>query len=138
MTPVRIIAALLSIAALSTPLAARAQQAPSAPTYARPAVNGEETIRGRVNGFDGKYSLQVRDDRGFIDNVQLHQGTIINPTGLSLQPGMPVTIAGYNRGRVFAANQIDTPYGSYGFVPAGYPAVSVGIGFGPVYYHRWH
>jgi hypothetical protein len=145
MSTARIFAALLSIAVISAPLTAFAQQdsqpnAQSAPSYARPgAANGEETIRGRINQFDGKYRMEVRDDRGFVDNVELHQGTVINPTGLSLQPGMAVTIMGYNRGHAFAANQIDTPYQSYGpgrVYP--YPPYSVGIGFGPVYYNHWH
>jgi invasion protein IalB len=144
MRAARIIAAFISIAAASMPLAAFAQQtdaAPAAqatPTYARPAANGEETIHGRISSFDGKYHLNVRDDRGFVDSVDLHQGTIINPTGLELQPGMTVTIAGFNRGRTFAANEIDTPYQAYGVVPFGYSPVSIGIGFGPVYFHHWH
>jgi hypothetical protein len=63
---------------------------------------------------------------------------------------MRVTIMGYNRGHVFAANQIDTPYQDYGFAypayppyaaypygPYPYPAYSFGIGFGPVFYHHW-
>ena len=143
MKTLRILAAALAIAACSAPLAASAQQAAAAPpagpppSYARQPANGEETIHGRIDSFDGKYHLNVRDDRGFVDSVDMHQGTVINPTGLSLQPGMAVTIMGYNRGRTFAANEIDTPYASYGFVPA-YPyPVSVGIGFGPVIYHRW-
>src|SRR5471032_556388 len=125
----RIFAALLAVAAFSAPAAAFAQQTPDAsagappPTYARPASNGEETIHGRISSFDGKYHLNVRDDRGFVDSVDMHQGTIINPTGLELQPGMTVTIVGYNRGRTFAANQIDTPYQTYGAVPLGYPPI---------------
>jgi hypothetical protein len=145
MRTARIFATLFSIAVLSAPLAAFAQQIPappdaqSAPTYARPsAVNGEETIHGRINLFDGKYRLEVRDDRGFIDNVEMHQGTVINPTGLALQPGMAVTILGYNRGHVFAANEIDTPYQSYGLVPVVYPYPYYSIGVGPVYFHHWH
>jgi hypothetical protein len=146
MRTARIFAALLSIAVISAPLTAFAQQVPaqpeaqSAPTYARPgATNGEETIHGRINQFDGKYRLEVRDDRGFVDNVELHQGTVINPTGLSLQPGMAVTIVGYNRGHAFAANEIDTPYQSYGLARAySYPPYSIGVGFGPVYYNHWH
>jgi hypothetical protein len=144
MRSLRIFAAMLSLAAISAPIAASAQQPPSAPlagpapSYARPAANGEETIQGRINRFDGKYHLEVADVRGFIDNVDLHQGTVINPTGLALQSGMAVTIMGYNRGHSFAANEVDTPYGTYGFVP-GYPyPVSIGVGFGPVYYHHWH
>ena len=136
----RIFAAALTFAALAAPLAVKAQEAPGAaapaPSYARPAVNGEEAIHGRISAFDGKYHLDVRDDRGFEDSVELHQGTVINPTGLTLQPGMVVTISGYNRGRTFAANEIDTPYVSYGFVP-GYSPVAIGIGIGPVHYHHW-
>jgi hypothetical protein len=143
MRPARTVAALLGVVALATPLTAFAQQTPAAPappppapSYARPAVNGEETIQGRIASFDGKYHVQLRDDRGYVDNIELHQGTVINPTGLSLQPGMTVTIMGYNRGPVFAANEIDTPYLSYGALPL-YPAYSVGIGFGPVDRHHW-
>ena len=144
MRAARLLASILSIVALSAPLAAFAQQIPAAapaPSYARSSnLNGEETIKGRVISFDGKYSLQVNDDRGFIDAVELHQGTVINPTGLELHPGMAVTILGYNRGRTFAANEVDTPYTSYGLAPGypGYAPFSVGIGFGPVYYHHWH
>ena len=44
------------------------------------------------------FSLRVRDDRGYVDLVQLHQGKIIDPTGIPLQPGMVVSISGYNAG----------------------------------------
>ena len=134
----RIVAVLAGATALAAPLASFAQPAPAPPppSYARPAANGEETIHGRIASIEGKYRVLLRDDRGYVDNIELHQGTVINPTGLQLQPGMQVTILGYNRGPVFAANEIDTPYLSYGPVPV-YPAYSVGIGFGPVYYHHW-
>jgi hypothetical protein len=90
------------------------------PSYA----TGEESIRGRIASIDGKYHLQLRDDRGFIDNVSLHDGTIINPTGLRLSPGQTVTVLGHNSGKTFEANEIDTPYANYGYAPAyayGYP-----------------
>ncbi len=90
--------------------------------------------------------MQVRDDRGFVDNVQLHPGTVINPTGIRLAPGMAVTIYGVNRGSFFAAGEIDTPYDSYGAIPVypygsyaypvypyavyPYPAFSFGLHFG--------
>jgi hypothetical protein len=140
MKAARVFAMVLGLTALATPLAALAQDAPpaaAAPSYAKPMPSGEETISGRVESYDGKYVLRVRDDRGFSDAVQLHQGTVINPRGLTLQPGMRVTILGYNGGRAFAANEIDTPYQSYGFVPAG-PEYAIGFGFGPVYDHHWH
>lgn len=143
--PVKSLAAALVLAAAALPLGAFAQQAPAAPpagpaapSYARPSYGSdEEIVRGRISAFDGGYNLEVRDDRGFIDRVALHQGTIINPTGIRLQPGMSVTIYGVNRGSVLAANEIDTPYQAYGFVPV-YPYpysehVAIGIGVGP----RW-
>lgn len=138
-TPMRF-ATLLVTLAIVLPLAAGAQNPPS---YAQPA-GGDAQIRGRVLAFDGHYSLQVRDDQGYTDNVQLHDGTIINPTGLRLAAGMVVSILGYNAGPYFAANEIDTPYTYYGGVPyfAGHPwnyygpSVSIGFFFGHLGW--WH
>lgn len=93
--------------ALAAPLAAQAQGDPS---YSQQYGQGEENIHGRITSFDGGYNLTVRDERGYIDSVQLHQGTIINPTGLTLAPGMVVSILGYSAGPYLAANEIDTPY----------------------------
>jgi hypothetical protein len=152
----RILISLVALVAAAIPAGAFAQQAGPADTGATPSYataptygSADETIHGRIATFDGTYGLQVRDDRGFVDNVQLRPGTIINPTGLRLAEGMTVTIHGVNRGNVFAANEIDTPYQSYGFdygpYPYGFypypaypfyggypwgPRVSIGIGFG--------
>jgi small nuclear ribonucleoprotein (snRNP)-like protein len=127
----RVLAALAALAVTAVPLGAFAQTAaPDAPpSYARP-IGGTagETITGRIASFDGAYNLQLRDDRGFIDNVQLQQGTVINPTGVRLTSGMSVTIHGVNRGSAFAASVIDTPYQSYG---ANYGPVAVD---GPLVY----
>jgi hypothetical protein len=87
------------------------------PTYAQPPASQDETIQGRIASIDAKYAITVDDDRGFTDNVQLHPGTVINPTGLTLTPGMSVTIIGYNAGAAFVANQIDTPYTFTGPAP---------------------
>ncbi|MEA2719570.1 MAG: hypothetical protein QOJ39_1434 [Candidatus Eremiobacteraeota bacterium] len=83
----------------------------------------DQQIHGRVISFDGAYTLQVRDDHGYVDNVQLHQGTIINPIGITLATGMVVAVDGYNAGSYFAANEVDTPYTFYSGVPyfMGYP-----------------
>ena len=91
---------------LAAPLAAAAQDVPS---YAQTA-SADEQIRGRVLSFDGGYDLAVRDERGFVDNIQLHRGTIINPTGITLEPGMIVSVIGFDDGPVLDANEIDTPY----------------------------
>ncbi len=148
----RVFAALIALTAAAVPTGTFAQPTtPGIPSYARPSYGtDDETIRGRITSFDGAYALQVRDDRGFIDNVRLRHGTIINPTGIRLAPGMSVTIYGTNRGAEFAASEIDTPYQSYGAVPLypyvypypypiyGYPygpQFSFGFGFGH-FHHR--
>jgi hypothetical protein len=76
------------------------------PSYA----TGEESIHGRILSFDGNHRVQVRDDRGYVDSVTLHDGTVINPTGLRLSAGQSVTILGRANGKTFEANEIDTPY----------------------------
>ncbi len=108
----RLAAAVVAVAGLVLPTIASAQDVPS---YAQP--NRDETIQGRIASVNGTFNISVRDDRGFIDNVELHQGTIINPTGLTLAPGMNVTIAGVNNGGEFDANEIDTPYHYDGPLP---------------------
>jgi hypothetical protein len=121
---------------LATPVAAHAQGIPS---YAQPAPDAQDQqIQGRLVSIGGKYNLRVRDQAGYVDNVEMHQGTIINPTGLTLSPGMTVSIDGYNAGSYFVANEIDTPYDFYDGVPYydGYPwwhwgaGVSLGFYFG--------
>jgi hypothetical protein len=115
-TKAAIVAAGLAASGLCA-LPAAAQPA-HLPSYA----SGEETIRGRIASIDGKYHLQVRDERGYLDRVTLHDGTVINPTGLRLSPGQSVTIMGHTNGKSFEANEIDTPYANYGPVYAcGYP-----------------
>jgi hypothetical protein len=130
----RILSSALIVAALALPLAARAADVPS---YAVPAPSGDEQIHGTIRGLSGKYGLTVRDNRGYIDDVTMHQGTIINPTGLPLAPGMRVTVLGHAEGGTFSANEIDTPYQQYGAVyPYGYGygyypgAWDVGFGWG--------
>jgi|HubBroStandDraft_4_1064222.scaffolds.fasta_scaffold509421_1 hypothetical protein len=138
-----------SITILGTPTIGLAQD--TMPSY---AVGKGETIKGTVSGFNGTYTMYVRDVRGYIDNVTLHQGTIINPTGIRLQPGYPVTIYGRTSGSTFLADQIDTPYrivsgygygypGYYGYPYYPYPAYNIGIGFGwgwggGGWGHGWH
>ena len=112
----RILGTALAALLLATPLAASAQEIPSY-AYAPQVAPADEQIRGRIASFDGAYTLTVNDERGFVDNVDLHDGTIINPTGLTLAPGMTVSILGYNDGSQFSANEIDTPYSYESGVP---------------------
>jgi hypothetical protein len=138
---------------LIAPVAARAQDLPSyahpapaptpaqdQPSYAHPVpVDHEQRIHGRIASIDGTFHIRVRDDRGYIDSVELHQGTIINPTGLTLATGMSVTVSGYPTGSVFRANEIDTPYNYAGPVPVpvyygpGWWYPGYGYGYGPSY-----
>jgi len=125
-------------------LAALAALTLAAPIAAQAQSNPSEDVHGRVVAFNGAYALSVRDERGFIDSIQLHQGTIINPTGLRLAPGMIVNVLGFNAGGYIAADEIDTPYTFYGGVPyfQGHvwsywgPTVSLGFFFGNVGW--WH
>jgi len=109
----RVFYATLFAAIVALPVACFAESSrasPDAPTYAVPAyADGNETVSGRITWYDGRFDLQIRDDRGFIDNVQLRQGTVIDPTGLTLRTGMAVQIRGRNRGFVLIAEQIDSP-----------------------------
>jgi hypothetical protein len=125
---------LAALILLALPSAALAQN--SVPSYAQP--NRQEQIKGVVVAFDGRYSLKVRDQRGYVDNVRLHQGTVINPTGLTLQAGMSVTIYGEPSGRVFDANEIETPYKLTAVAVPVYPYPYWGPYWGPDWgWRRW-
>ena len=106
--------ALLVLAALVVPAPAFAQASPSV-QYEQ--VAGSEVVTGRISAAQ-PYNLWI----GGV-HVNMHDGTIINPTGLTLQPGMRVRILGYwNGDGTFEANQIDAqqPQVSY-YNPASYP-----------------
>jgi hypothetical protein len=101
------VCSMAAVAAFSTlTLQAKASADPR-PSY---AANSGETIHGRISSLSGKYDVYVRDDRGYVDHVVLHDGTVINPTGLELAAGETVTIAGRTDGGVLRADEIDTPY----------------------------
>src|ERR1700740_388543 len=73
--------------------------------YSTPAQ--ESTLTGTIASFDGKYHLRLRDDRGAFDDITLHHGTVITPTGQRLTAGMRVTVNGAADGATFDADQID-------------------------------
>jgi|SRR5580692_751337 hypothetical protein len=118
----------VALASAIGPLAASAET----PSYANPMVAGTDTIHGTIASVNSKYNISVRDERGFIDNVTLHDGTIINPRGLTLAPGQAVTIDGIANGPTLIANEIDTPYVYYAYAgyPYWYPGPAFGLGFG--------
>jgi hypothetical protein len=106
--------------ALAQPSYAQPNNAPP-PSYAVRM----DTIHGRIVSFDGHYALTVRDDRGYIDRIKLHDGTIINPRGLRLSAGMLVTVSGRPSESALLAYEIDTRYHEDpGYYGPGYPAYS--------------
>ncbi len=124
----RLLGAAILSAALITPAIASAQDYASA---------GQDTqIQGTVAAINGTWNITVADANGYADSVALHQGTIINPTGLTLEPGMSVTIDGYADGPNFDAMEIDTPYQYSGPAPVAvyygpgswYPGYAAGWG----------
>jgi hypothetical protein len=76
-----------------------------------PRGAGEDghTLCGVVMSIDRKYGLTVRDERGALESVTLHQGTIIDPTGFELKPGTPVYVVGSIDGGTFDAYRIEAP-----------------------------
>ncbi len=80
----RILIAALALAAASAPLAGSAQ-----PYNSYHWNHGTRSASDRISSVNGS-SFTLRDGQ----TVFLHQGTIINPTGLTLQPGMMVAVNG--------------------------------------------
>lgn len=119
----RILAASLTAALCAAlPVAASAQQPyGDQPPYAQqqpysqpaPPYGNQQSVKGTVSGFDGQWIVYMHDDKGYTDHITLHQGTIINPTGIKLLEGMRVTIYGYAQGSTFEANRIDVAYSPY-------------------------
>jgi hypothetical protein len=108
------------------------------PSYARPS--SDDQIHGRIASVNGAFNITLHDDRGYMDNVDLHQGTVINPIGLSLAPGMRVTIVGTADGKAFDAEEIDAPYEYGGPAPVpvyygpGWWYPGFAYGYGPYFY----
>jgi hypothetical protein len=69
----RFVAAAFVALAAAAPLGALAQGVPSYAEASPPYADGEENIHGRIVSFDGAYGLRVRDNRGYIDDVELRR-----------------------------------------------------------------
>ena len=65
-------------------------------------------LRGVVARFGG-YDMTLRVEGSPLP-VRLHQGTIINPTGLTIKPGMRVRVFGYWANGRFQADRIVLVY----------------------------
>jgi len=104
-TPALIAGALL----LSVPATAFAQGYPGQ-GYGHRDRGANYGARGDVSGvitYFNRFDLRVRIG-GREQYVRLHQGTIINPTGVSLRPGMIVDVSGIReRNGTVDANRID-------------------------------
>lgn len=97
---------LLAVLALAAAAVHAPASAQALPPYA--TVLGTTVIRGVVIDYDGGDVLRLRDRLGYVDDVRLHQGTIITPVGQRLRPGMLVAIVGDPAAAVFEANAIRT------------------------------
>jgi hypothetical protein len=99
----RLIRSAAVVAALVLPAAAQAD------AQNAPAPSGSDTIQGVIKTINGRYGLTVTDSAGGLDSVTMHQGTIINPSGLRLATGMLLVIVGHRDGSTFDATKIDVP-----------------------------
>jgi hypothetical protein len=101
---IRILSGAAAIAvALTLPAAASA--AMSSPAQAKDTY----TLRGVITQIDGKWDVTLHEPSGFIEEVALHPGTVVAPTGLRLAPGMQVSIRGYQDHATFDAVRIVGP-----------------------------
>jgi hypothetical protein len=129
------LAAALALGAAALPASIGAQALPPYATPASGLPTSGETIHGVIQAVLGPYRILVRDDRGFVDDVTLRHGTVINPRGVRLAVGMTVTISGFASGSTFSANEIDAPYQYDGAASGstyynGYPGYDYGYGYG--------
>jgi hypothetical protein len=107
------IALALGVLAFAAPLVAQAQpivvEQPVvvAPQPGAPFV-GTHELRGTVTYFNA-FTMDVRA-AGEVIPVHLHQGTIINPTGLTLHEGMYIRVFGFWANGNFQADRIGLIY----------------------------
>jgi hypothetical protein len=135
------IAAALSALLLSLGLFPGLASAQEMPSYAMPqdGGGGSVEVHGTIAEINGTWNITVDDANGYADNVVLHQGTVINPTGITLEPGMQVTIDGYDDGGALDAQVINTPYQYGGPAPApvfygpGWWYPGFAYGYGPAF-----
>ena len=68
---------------------------------------GRNDVQGRVENFNGRFGLELHvAGQGFLP-VHLHQGTVINPRGTTLQRGMLVNVHGFFANGRFQADVIN-------------------------------
>jgi len=95
----------LGSAVLTGSVAAYAQPYGPPPGPYADQFSSPHRLRAVITNFHGGYNMMVRVHDRFIP-VNLHPGTIILPTGLTLRDGMLVRIDGYYNGNgVFIADR---------------------------------
>ena len=107
------IALALGIVAFAAPVVAQAQPIEQPSYVIQPAAPGgpfvgAHELRGTVTYFNA-FTMDVRSGREVVP-VHLHQGTIINPRGLTLQPGMVIRVYGFWANGNFQADRIGLIY----------------------------
>jgi hypothetical protein len=106
------IALALGVLAFAAPVVAQAQpivveQPVIAAQPGGPFVGNHE-VRGTVTYFNA-FTMDVRA-AGEVVPIHLHQGTIINPTGLTLHQGMYIRVFGFWANGNFQADRIGLIY----------------------------
>jgi hypothetical protein len=119
-----LLAAAMAATAGAVPLAASAQALPWPLNAVLPGwANGNYQYGANVP--TGGVIASVNGSSFTLQNgttVFMHQGTVINPTGTSLQPGMSVSILGTpNGGGRFNANEVDVSGYANGYGNSGRP-----------------
>jgi hypothetical protein len=105
------IALALGVLAFAAPVVAQAQPVVvEQPVVAQPGgpFVGNHEIRGTVTYFNA-FTMDVRA-AGEVVPIHLHQGTIINPTGLTLHQGMYIRVFGFWANGNFQADRIGLIY----------------------------
>jgi hypothetical protein len=97
------IALALGVLAFAAPLVAQADPIVVAQQAGGPFV-GTHELRGTVTYFNA-FTMDIRS-AGEVVPVHLHQGTIINPRGLTLEPGMYIRVFGFWANGNFEADRI--------------------------------
>ncbi|HYZ15764.1 MAG TPA: hypothetical protein VE591_05155 [Candidatus Acidoferrum sp.] len=120
---------LLSVAAIAAALAlpVGASAATLQPTQAPNTI-----VRGIIASVNGTSDLTVYNGEGFTENVELHKGTIIAPTGLQLQPGMHISVLGYQAGTAIDADRITGPVAPETVHGIGSGATRTSLGIEPI------
>jgi len=102
-----IIIAALAFGSLASPALAQPAPPPAPPPPPPPREAVQPALVG-VIVFARPTTIQIRTPEGRFVTLHLRQGTVINPTGIQLAPGMRIAVAGDPTASVLDARNIDT------------------------------